>query len=308
MHTNNNNKPLFRNSFFDDDDDYTNKHNTNTITIGTAKGTAMTSSNKIIFNPYAHTSSSTGNAAAAAAAAAREDSTRKNYSISTIPTATATNKNSTTTTATMGKQSQFRNGSVKRSMKRATKIGNTKAKKFARSNLVQRSMDGGEGFVPHLHCKQCVAIDKVKKGLIATAPHRPHDWRCWNNKRKNAGLSTFSRMIEREAAKNLQINNSPLVPLVERPKWNPVSNPGRVFPLFVGTTPPSTRTTTDDIMTDDMTENASNLIVQQKDLASAKSIKAGIDDRLTTNKIFCKSKVSKQLGAAIDYILGCFAH
>jgi hypothetical protein len=111
------------------------------------------------------------------------------------------------------------------------------------ANLVQRSMGGGEGFVPHLHCRQCIAIEKVKKGILVSPPHRSHDWRCYINKSKVAGLSMFSRMVEREATKNIEINNRPLVPLAERPKWNPASNPKRVFNLFLNTPMDTTNNT-----------------------------------------------------------------
>jgi hypothetical protein len=298
----------FQNSFFDDDDNKQQQQKDKTMAA-----TTTSSKCKKIINPYAKSSSSSGStnaaaAASAAAAAANEDD-------STTTTKTNNNKNNNSSTATMGKQSQFRNGAVKNAMKRATKAGKTKAKKFAaqQKNRVQRSMSGGVGFVPHLHCMMCVANDKVKKGLIATAPHRRHDPRCWAVKRKFAGLSDHTRMVEREAAKNIELNNRPLVPVVDRPTYQP----GRVlFPLFDATTTTTTNTTTTATTTNTnttatTTENGtseSSSLVVTKNVASVDSIKAAVDERMSTSKIYVKSKCPRQVGAAINYLMDTIAH
>jgi hypothetical protein len=274
----------------------------NTYTVVTV---VKMTANNIIRNPYAMSSASAAAAAAAAAealAAAAANNSNNNTN--------SENSNSINNTATtMGKQSQFCNGFVSRARARATKIGNTKAKLFARANLVQRCLGGGEGFVSHLHCRQYVAINKVQKCLIASPPHRSHDWRCWIIKSKFAGLSTFSRMVEREATNNIAINNRPLVPLSKRPKWDPVLNPNKVFPLFVsGSTSETTTTTTIDnnIQAAGSNITYTNLVDEKKVIVSVESIKTAIDIRMTTNEKLCKSKVSRQLGAAINYVISSF--
>jgi hypothetical protein len=82
-----------------------------------------------------------------------------------------------------------------------------------RSLLIQQAVDGGTAFVPHMHCRICVALQNKKMasgtGVKVSIPHRPHDTRCPHNKNTRGG-SARSVAVEKYAKQMLEHNNLPL--------------------------------------------------------------------------------------------------
>jgi hypothetical protein len=144
-----------------------------------------------IVNPYARSSS---------AFLGSNNSLRANE----ITTTVVEQQPKTTTTATMGIQSQNREGAVRACKKRATRV---KANRPV--GLMQRSMRGGVGFVSSHHCWQCVNL-RLWKECKRSEPKKQHDARCSRNKRTN-GLSERTVVVERVAAMNLARNSTPIV-------------------------------------------------------------------------------------------------
>jgi hypothetical protein len=119
----------------------------------------------------------------------------------------------------VGLQSQWRGGSIQNCRKRAfklnkrTKCRSIAAQKKKNDKLFQRAVDGGIAFVPHLHCKICVALQKQKMasctGEKVSIPHRSHHRRCPQN-RNTRGGSARSVEVEKHAKQMLELNNLPL--------------------------------------------------------------------------------------------------
>lgn len=106
---------------------------------------------------------------------------------------------------TMGIQSQRRDGSIAKCRKRATRT------KHVISSLVQRSMQGGVAFVPHLHCKQCVGLREYAAKTRASKPHKVHHPRCPHNTKTRGFTTTTTADVERTVATNIRINNMPIM-------------------------------------------------------------------------------------------------
>jgi hypothetical protein len=119
----------------------------------------------------------------------------------------------------VGLQSQWRGGSIKNCRKRAVQLKiRSNCRKIAdkhkkNKNFLQQAMDGGIAFVPHLHCRICVALQKQKMASCAGAkvsiPHRAHHPSCPQNK-KTQGRSERHVEVERYAKKMIERNNLPL--------------------------------------------------------------------------------------------------
>jgi hypothetical protein len=144
-----------------------------------------------IVNPYAHSSSTF---------LGSNNSLRENEITTTV-----VQQQKTTTTATMGIQSQNREGAVRACKKRATR--GVKANRPV--GLVQQSMRGGVGFVSSQHCWQCVNL-RLWKECKRSEPKKQHDACCSRNKRTN-GLFERTVVVERVAAINLARNSTPIV-------------------------------------------------------------------------------------------------
>ena len=119
----------------------------------------------------------------------------------------------------VGLQSQWRGGSIKNCRKRAVQLKiRSNCRKIAEEHkknkhFLQQAMDGGIAFVPHLHCRICVALQKQKMASCAGAkvsiPHRAHHPSCPQNK-KTQGRSERHVEVERYAKKMIERNNLPL--------------------------------------------------------------------------------------------------
>jgi hypothetical protein len=76
------------------------------------------------------------------------------------------NEKSSEAANTVGLQSQWRGGSIKNYKKRAVKLKvRSNCRKIAKQHkknkhFLKQSVDGGIAFVPHLHCRICVAFKK----------------------------------------------------------------------------------------------------------------------------------------------------
>ena len=101
--------------------------------------------------------------------------------------------------ATMGIQSQRRDGSIAAAKKRG-------AKRPPPIRRVQNTIYGGRAFVQHLDCKVCNAEHRGAK-----KPHRAHDSRCRLNT-KTHGLSARTVAIEASAARNRKRNRTLYMP------------------------------------------------------------------------------------------------
>ena len=116
------------------------------------------------------------------------------------------------TVATMGIQSQRRDGAIKACKKRATD------RKHRTKQYTQMAVGGGRAFVCERDCSVCKATAQKARGMIVNIPHRGHNRRCPRN-RRTKGLSETSVYVERVAAANLELNNRPIVgdPLLAQP-------------------------------------------------------------------------------------------
>jgi hypothetical protein len=118
-----------------------------------------------------------------------------------------------------GLQSQWRGGSIKNCKKRAVKLKiRSNCRKIAKQHkknkhFLQQAMDGGIAFVPHLHCRICVALQKQKmasySGAKVSIPHRAHHPRCPQNI-NTPGRSERHVEVEKYAKKMIERNNLPL--------------------------------------------------------------------------------------------------
>ena len=115
--------------------------------------------------------------------------------------------------AQMGGQSQLRNGSIKNAKKKGTQNKHRRQN----ANVAQsfenqlRNSDGSTAFVPHLHCKICIAYHKGKN-----PPKRAHDKRCFRNTKMRGLLNASSTNTSTNTSKvnkfyaERQKNNSTL--------------------------------------------------------------------------------------------------
>ena len=103
---------------------------------------------------------------------------------------------------TMGIQSQLREGAVKKCKKIGTKV---KSKRVYRQNAI----GGGVAFVETLHCGVCKARHLSLRGKNVNIPHRSHHKNCSMN-RKTKGLSAMTVFVNKQAARNIAINNAPI--------------------------------------------------------------------------------------------------
>jgi hypothetical protein len=107
------------------------------------------------------------------------------------------------TTNEMGVQSQRREGSIRSCKRRATTA------KHRRTNLVQRTIRGGEAFIASRHCQQCLFN---RRGFLQPnfrVPHRGHDRRYTHNK-YTRGLSEMTVFVDRAAVANIAGNTAPI--------------------------------------------------------------------------------------------------
>jgi hypothetical protein len=107
------------------------------------------------------------------------------------------------TTNEMGMQSQRREGSIRSCKRQATTA------KHRHTNLIQRTIRGGEAFIESRHCQQCLFN---RRGLLQPnfrIPHRGHDRRFTHNK-YTRGLSEMTVFVERAAAANIAGNTAPI--------------------------------------------------------------------------------------------------
>jgi hypothetical protein len=106
--------------------------------------------------------------------------------------------------ATMGIQSQRREGAVKKCKKRATKL-------LAKHKLSrQQAIDaGGVAFIAIEHCAICKAKDLNARGIKTRIPKRSHHKACSKNL-KTRGTSEMTVFVNKEAARNLAANRAPI--------------------------------------------------------------------------------------------------
>ena len=106
--------------------------------------------------------------------------------------------------ATMGIQSQRREGAVKKCKKRATKL-------LAKHKLSrQQAIDaGGVAFIAIEHCTICKAKDLNARGIKTRIPKRSHNKACSKNL-KTRGTSEMTVFVNKEAARNLAANRAPI--------------------------------------------------------------------------------------------------
>ena len=139
------------------------------------------------------------------------------------PVTTATNN--TFFSSNMGCQSQRRDGAIAKCKKRAT----SRKKKHV---IVQCPLPRGVAFVSRLHCRQCIAIAKQKKG--GPVPHKAHDRRCFRNT-ATRGMSETTVMVNRVAKANIIANNVPINSALGRQL---AAGNGSKIPQFYGLFPP----------------------------------------------------------------------
>jgi hypothetical protein len=247
----------------------------------------------VIINPYAKHS-----------AAATTEKNEKTNNVAITPVVNDLN---------MGNQSQLRNGAIQKCKKMATK---RKTKQVYK----QKAIGGGVAFIEKLHCVVCKAKRLIAQGKNVSLPHRSHDKRCSMN-RKTRGLSAMAVFVEKEANRNLAINNAPLASFLgqklaaEAAKTG--TNIGRYFSSpYPQLNPPDRNVERLPLATDHVaawsTQGAEST---KKFEQKTPSIRQVLDNTLggTMNqdqefKWLEKTKYSKALTLAIDHIVAKFEH
>jgi hypothetical protein len=211
---------------------------------------------------------------------------------------------------TMGCRSDLRNGAIKN----CKKIG-TKAKK--KRVYMQRAMGGHVAFVPWLHCNICKARRHFALGKIVNVPHRAHHPRCPDNQ-KTRGLSARTIFVHREADRNMALNTAPLASVLGL-KIAAESGAGtNIAHFFPPRHPPKAQNVTDGDTNDKTNEVVPWSDPQPQNPRRFEGLRSYIDEILnstkaTTNqdqelKWLEKTKYSKAITLAIDYIVAKFEH
>jgi hypothetical protein len=213
---------------------------------------------------------------------------------------------------TMGNQSQLRNGAIKKCKKMAT---NRKKKQVYK----QKAIGGGVAFIEKLHCVVCKAKRLIAQGKNVSLPHRSHDKRCSMN-RKTRGLSAMAVFVDKEANRNMAINNAPMASFLGQKLAAEAAKTGtnilRFFSPYPQLNPPATNVAR-------LPLDMDNVVAWRKQQGrnpnsfepKSPSIREVIDDTLggTMNqdqefKWLEKTRYSKAITLAIDYIVAKFEH
>jgi hypothetical protein len=156
-----------------------------------------------IYNPYANTGSNNKRTMNATSPKVPPSHTEKNQSHNSHNSHSAYSL-----FATMGIQSQNREGSIKKCRKTATRV------KHKRRKLQQSAVTGGLAFNPERDCIICEALAKSRRlgrlGITVAIPHRSHDARCPKN-RKTQGRSERFVQDNKTTAENLKNNSEPIM-------------------------------------------------------------------------------------------------
>ena len=208
----------------------------------------------------------------------------------------------------MGIQSQKRDGAIRKCKERGTKRKTTS--KFKIPKTVQKAIDGGVGFIPKLHCLVCKAMDQRSKGLDVRIPKRAHFVLCPKN-RKTKGQSYMSVFVNKEAAKNITINNAPIEPAAIPPN-------STTYKGFFSPRQQTPRTTTDtQFPVPNMPLPPSpvqSTTVKIQSLVAAPRLRKEVDCRMKeylqeqSYTWLKKAKYPAAIGLLVDFIVGKVEH
>ena len=197
----------------------------------------------------------------------------------------------------MGIQSQIRQGSIKKAMKRGTKM------KYKRTQ--QSAIDGGLAFDAQRDCKVCRAKCLINSGFPTTVPKRAHHTRCPKN-RKTQGMSEMTVYVERQAAQNLAANRAPII---AAPPGTPSQN---IFEKKITnrTIPPTKPSSTSP--SHPWTTKASDRLARPKNLrreleSRMKDLERG-DEEGRTYKWALNNKYPVAVGLLVEYMCSLFVH
>src|SRR5210317_1459409 len=218
---------------------------------------------------------------------------------------------------TMGIQSQKRDGAIRKCLKRGT------ARKKRRSKWYQTGVDGGDAFVPVLHCCVCKKLYQSATGKKVSIPHRAHDRRCPKN-RKTRGMSAMTVFVNQEAERNIAANTAKICPKLDEESkispWSKVEFEKLFFPK-AGINPKKLTFDLDRSRSQDLKATSHtygsrrrnfdcHLIPNIRD-AMEDLVNEYLDSRSKKTNDFSwtkKMNCSVQMALAINYIVGLLSH
>jgi hypothetical protein len=204
----------------------------------------------------------------------------------------------TTHNVNMGIQSQNREGSIKKAMKRGTKIKNRAA------SSKQAAIDGGLAFDAEYHCIVCRARRLIRSGIPTTVPKRKHDPRCSKNTTTH-GMSPTTVFVEKETARYIAANRAPIVAAPAPPAGTQSFFQKKITNRTISTKPSS------------MIPSHPPVTKARNNLASPTNLRRELESRIKvldrgdekgTYKWARNNKYATALGLLVDYMCSKFVH